>query len=91
MKENIGNVKEKKCCGCGACAQICPQKCITLEENESEEATDKEVEEKIKEMATMYGKKEEELRENEQFISYVKDTLKTEATIKFIVDNAKIK
>ena len=42
-------------------------------------------------MATMYGKTEEELKDNEQFINYIKDTLKTEATIKFIVDNAKIK
>jgi len=58
---------------------------------ESLEADEKSVEEKVKEMSTMYGKTEEELKENEQFINYIKDTLKTEATIKFIVDNAKIK
>jgi len=58
---------------------------------ENLEADEKAVDEKVKEMAEMYGKKEEELKENEQFINYIKDTLKTEATIKFIVDNAKIK
>jgi len=55
------------------------------------EADVEAVNEKVKEMATMYGKTEEELKENEQFVNYIKDTLKTEATIKFIVDNAKIK
>jgi len=58
---------------------------------ENLEADEKAVNEKVKEMAEMYGKKEEELKENEQFINYIKDTLKTETTIKFIVDNAKIK
>ncbi|MBR6505192.1 MAG: trigger factor [Clostridia bacterium] len=58
---------------------------------ENLEADEEAVNEKVKEMATMYGKTEEELKENEQFINYIKDTLKTEATIKFIVDNAKIK
>lgn len=31
---NIGNVKEENCCGCGACVQICPQKCISFIEND---------------------------------------------------------
>lgn len=31
---SIGNVKEEKCFGCGACFQICPQKCIVFIENE---------------------------------------------------------
>ena len=42
-------------------------------------------------MAKVYGKKEEELKANEQFMSYVKDSLKNEAVIKLIIDNAKIK
>ena len=31
---SISGVDENKCCGCGACIQICPQKCITMVENE---------------------------------------------------------
>jgi len=62
-----------------------------ITKTENLEADEEAVNKKVKEMATMYGKKEEELKENEQFINYIKDTLKTEATIKFIVDNAKIK
>ena len=42
-------------------------------------------------MAEIYGKKEEELKENEQFMTYIKDSLKNEAVVKFIIDNAKIK
>ena len=34
MKDNIGNVEEKDCCGCGACYQVCPKRCISMEENE---------------------------------------------------------
>lgn len=26
----IGNAEAKKCCGCGACASVCPQKCISF-------------------------------------------------------------
>ena len=32
--KNVNNTVEKKCCGCGACVQICPQKCIALVEND---------------------------------------------------------
>ena len=42
-------------------------------------------------MAELYGKKEEELKENENFVKYVKDALKSEKVIEFIVKNAKIK
>ena len=55
------------------------------------EATDKEVEDKMKEMAKNYGKKEEEVLKNEQLRKYVEENMKTEKAIKFIVDNAKIK
>lgn len=55
------------------------------------EATEEEIGEKIKEMAEMYGKKEEEVKENPQLKKYVEENLKTEKVIQYIVDNAKIK
>ena len=33
----------------------------------------------------------DELKANEQFVTYVKDSIKNEAVLKFIIDNAKIK
>ena len=42
-------------------------------------------------MAEMYGQKEEEVKNNVQLTRYVEETLKTEKTIHYIVDNAKIK
>ena len=62
-----------------------------IEKAEKIELSDEEVDKKLKEMAAMYGKKEDELALNEQFMNYIKDSLKGEAVIKFIVDNAKIK
>ena len=58
---------------------------------ENIEASDEDVNKKLKEMAAMYGKKEDELALNEQFMNYIKDSLKNEAVVKFIIDNAKIK
>ena len=55
------------------------------------EVTDKEVEEKIKEMATAYGQKEEEVKNNPQLRNYVEGSLKSEKTVQYIVDKAKIK
>ena len=55
------------------------------------EVTKEEIEAKIKEMAEMYGQKEEEVKNNVQLTRYVEETLKTEKTIHYIVDNAKIK
>ena len=52
---------------------------------------DKEKEDKIKDLATKYGKKEEELKNNEALINYMEDSIKTEKVIKYILDNAKIK
>ena len=49
------------------------------------------VDSKIKEMAGMYGQKEEDLKKNEQFVNYIKDSLKNEEVVNFIVSNAKIK
>lgn len=54
------------------------------------EATDSEISEKIKEMAANYGKKEEELMNNENLKEYLSKNISTEKAIKFIVDNAKV-
>ena len=58
---------------------------------EKVEPKQEDVDSKIKEMSEMYGQKEEDLKKNEQFVNYVKDSLKNEAVVKFIIDNAKIK
>ena len=55
------------------------------------EPLEEEINDKIKEMAEHYGKKEDELKDNEQFKNYVIDSLKSEKTVQYIVDNAKIK
>ena len=55
------------------------------------EVTEEEISSKIAEMAKMYGQKEEDVKKNEQLINYVKENLKTEKTIEYIVSNAKIK
>lgn len=67
---------------------------LTLEaivKAENIEASEEDVNKKVEEMAKMYGKTAEELKANEQFVTYVKDSLKNEAVVKFIIDNAKIK
>ena len=67
---------------------------LTLEaivKAENIEASEEEVSKKVEEMAAMYGKTAEELKANEQFITYIKDSIKNEAVIKFLLDNAKIK
>lgn len=55
------------------------------------EPEEEDINAKIKEMAEAYGKPEEELKENENFVKYVKDALKNEKVIEFIVKNATIK
>lgn len=53
---------------------------------------DKEaVDAKVKEMAELYGKKEEELKENEGFMKYIEESMKNEKVVEFLVENAKIK
>lgn len=67
---------------------------LTLEaivKAENIEASEEDVNKKVEEMAKIYGKTAEELKANEQFVTYVKDSLKNEAVVKFIIDNAKIK
>lgn len=53
--------------------------------------TDEEIQEKIKEMAESYGKKAEEIKDNESLIKYVVDNLKTEKTVNLLIETAKIK
>ena len=55
------------------------------------EPSEEEITNKISEMAKAYGQKEEEAKNNEQLINYVKNSLTTEKTIDYIVSNAKIK
>ena len=49
------------------------------------------IEEKIEEMAKVYGKTKEELSTNENFMEYITKSLAQEKTIEFLVTNAKIK
>ena len=62
-----------------------------IEKAEKIEASEEDVNNKIEEMSKAYGKTAEELKKNEQFVNYVKDSLKNDAVVKFIIDNAKIK
>lgn len=52
---------------------------------------EKEVEEKLKEMAKNYDKTEEEMSKNEYIKEYIENNMKVEKAIEFIVNNAKIK
>ncbi len=62
-----------------------------IEKEEKIEVTEDEISNKIKEMADSYGRKEEEVKDNPQLVKYVGDSLKSEKTINFLVENAKIK
>ena len=62
-----------------------------IEKDAKIEVTEEEISSKIKEMADSYGRKEEEVKDNPQFVKYVGDSLKSEKTINFLVENAKIK
>ena len=56
------------------------------------EATDKEVDEKMKEMAKNYGKEDDkEFFKNENVRNYIKQGIESEKAIDFLVENAKIK
>ena len=55
------------------------------------EVKEEEISAKIKEMAENYGRKEEEVKDNPELVKYVGESLKTEKTIDFLVENAKIK
>ena len=55
------------------------------------EVTDEEVAAKVTELAATYGRKEEELKENEALVENIKDSLKSEKAIALLVENAKVK
>ena len=55
------------------------------------EATAEEIDSKIKEMAENYGKKEEEINENEGLRKYIKEGIESEKAIEILVSNAKEK
>lgn len=56
------------------------------------EATDKDIDEKMKEMAKNYGKEnDEEFLKNENVRNYIKQGIESEKAINFLVENAKIK
>ena len=64
----------------------------TIIKAEKIEVEDKDVEEKMKEMAKNYGKEnDEEFLKNENVRNYIKEGLKSEKAIEFLVENAKIK
>ena len=60
-------------------------------EAEKIEPSEEDVNKKLEEMATSYGRKQEELKDNEGFMKYITDSLKNEKVVEFIVENAKIK
>lgn len=55
------------------------------------EASEKEVSEKIAELAKAYGRKEDELKNNEEFVKNIEESVKSEKAIALIIENAKIK
>ena len=52
---------------------------------------DEEINAKLEEMAKNYGKKVEEINDNENLKDYIKEGIESEKAIDFIVKNAKIK
>ena len=55
------------------------------------EIADADIDAKLEEMATAYKKEVEELKANENLLNYIKESLKHEKTIEYIITNAKIK
>ena len=53
------------------------------------EASEEEIKAKMEEMANNYGKKVEELSENENLKKYLSEGIKSEKALEFIVKNAK--
>ena len=54
------------------------------------EASEEEIKAKMEEMAKSYGKDVEELSKNENLKNYLAEGIKSEKTLKFIVNNAKV-
>ncbi len=57
--------------------------------NEKIEASEREVKDKLEEMAKNYGKTAEELEKNENIKEYIKQGIENEKAIEFLVQNAK--
>ena len=55
------------------------------------EATDEELKAKLEEMAKNYGKKAEELEENESIKEYIKQGIENEKALDLLVENSKVK
>ena len=55
------------------------------------DADEKEVDEKLNELANSYGRKVEDLKKNEDLLFHIKENIKSEKAINTIIDNAKIK
>ena len=55
------------------------------------EASEDEIKEKIEEMAKNYGKKPEELLENENIKNYIKQGIENEKAMELLVENSKVK
>ena len=67
---------------------------LVLEEiakTEKIEPEDKDVKEKMEELAKQYGRSADEVNDNEELKKYVTANLKMEKTINFLIENAKIK
>ena len=55
------------------------------------EVAEKEIDEKIEEMAKNYGKPADELKQNENVKNYIKQGIESEKAVEFLVKNAKMK
>ena len=55
------------------------------------EVSDEEIQTKLEELATMYGRKVDDVKDNEELNTRIRESLESEKAIKYIVDNAKIK
>ncbi len=67
---------------------------LVLEEviaEEKLEPSEEKINERLAEMAKIYGKKEEELKENANFMEYITKNLAQDVAVEFLVKNAKIK
>ena len=55
------------------------------------EASEEEISAKVTELATSYGRKEDELKQNEGLMTHITENVKTEKAIAAIIDGAKVK
>ena len=69
-------------------SRLALEKVIELEKIE---ATDKEVEEKLEEMAKNYGKTAADFKDNENVKAYLKQGILNEKAVDLLVKNAKMK